>query len=126
MQIASTQGVYFPNGFPQVAGARRQSSIVMRTSDPRHMTPAGMPASSSQIEESSSGNFAATLQKALRSIENMEGASKSLTRRAAYEPDTVELHTVLLAAQKSRFVLNLTKALTDSVSRTFRELSSLR
>ncbi|HNE24497.1 MAG TPA: flagellar hook-basal body complex protein FliE, partial [Leptospiraceae bacterium] len=43
-----------------------------------------------------------------------------------YDPDSVEVHDVMIAAEKSRFALTLTKTVADGLVRTFRELTQPR
>ncbi len=128
MEIYSTRGVGFPNGQPRLwHGEGRESiasraNINMRSTDPRHMSPATRPADADRVTE----GFAAALGEALRRVEQQGQQSEQLTRRAIYEPDSVDVHEVMIAAQKSSFALNLTKSLADGFVRTFRELTNPR
>ncbi|MBX7057520.1 MAG: flagellar hook-basal body complex protein FliE [Leptospirales bacterium] len=128
MEIYSTRGVGFPNGQPRlwhnegrepIAG---RANIPMHVSNDRHMTPGTRPADSERVTE----GFAAALGEALRRVEDLSVRSDELTRRSIYEPDSVDVHEVMLAFQKSAFALNLTKSLADGFVRTFRDLTNPR
>lgn len=124
MEIYSTKGVNFPNGLPKLMGAQSHTSLAMRKTHPLHMLPEHQ---LDQTEKTSAKeSFASLLESTIQGIEKADAHSKKLSMQAVYDPDSVEAHQVLLAAEKSRFVLNFTKVLADGVIRTFRELSSPR
>ena len=111
---------------PKVTGVKipKTSPLTMQRSDPLHMLPANTPKVETKIEGTNS--FGSLLQKALGQVEKIDAHAKTLTNKAVYDPDAVEAHEILIAAEKSRFTLNLTKSLADSFVRTFRELTSPR
>ncbi|WP_425435257.1 flagellar hook-basal body complex protein FliE [Leptonema illini] len=78
--------------------------------DPEHMTT----------------TFAQALNEALGNVEGLSKKSEDLTTKAIYDPDSVEAHEVIIASQKARFALNLTKTIADGAVRTFRELTNPR
>ena len=71
-------------------------------------------------------NFSDALTQALGQVEQLNTRSKELTRQSIYDPDSVEVHDVMIAAQKSKFALNLTKTVADGFVRTIRELTAGR
>jgi flagellar hook-basal body complex protein FliE len=66
------------------------------------------------------------LSRALEDVESVDSRSRDLTTKAIYDPDSVEVHDVMIAAEKSRFALTLTKTVADGLVRTFRELTQPR
>ena len=71
-------------------------------------------------------NFSNALTEALGQVEQLDQRSNELTRKSIYDPDSVEVHDVMIAAQKSRFALTLTKTVADGLVRTIRELTAGR
>ncbi len=110
-------------GKPNVFGASRVSAPVdMRVANDRHMKP-GAP---DPHPEGAAGTFASALKDALSGVESLDNRSHNLAIQAVVDPDSVDTHQVVLAAEKARFALNLTKTVTDGFIRSFKELSSLR
>lgn len=132
MEIHSTKGIQFNNHQPQVMGVESRANFSMRKTHQLHMQPARSQSSGLQSTDASHkgtnavSGFAQVLQNALQQVEARDSTAKKLTARAVYEPDSVELHQVLLAAEKARFTLNFTKTMTDSLVRGFRELTAPR
>ena len=122
MDILSTKGVSFPNAFPKVVGSQERVDLPMRVNDARHMQPVAGPANPERVTE----GFAAALGEALGRVESLDVRSQKLTARAVYEPDSVEAHEVVLAAEKARFALNLTKTVTDGLIRGYQSLTNPR
>ncbi|MCB1147818.1 MAG: flagellar hook-basal body complex protein FliE, partial [Leptospiraceae bacterium] len=76
--------------------------------------------------ESASENFASVFEKALEKVNGQQITAENLTQQMISEPDSVEAHTVMIAAEKARISLTFTKSLADLAIRTYRELSNLR
>ncbi len=110
---------------PKVIGARRYSDFTMQSSHPLHMVPAQQ-ANNAIGKTSSTQNFGELLQGLIQGVEKIDNTSKKLTTQSVYDPNSVEVHKVLLAAEKARFTLNFTKAISDGMIRAFKELSSPR
>jgi flagellar hook-basal body complex protein FliE len=122
MDIFSTKGVSFPNAFPKVIGSQVRVDLPMNTTDPRHMQPGTAPASADRVTE----GFAAALGQALGRVEKLDVHSQQMTAKSVYEPDSVEAHDVVLAAEKARFALNLTKTVSDGLIRGYQQLTNPR
>lgn len=125
MNIYSERGVSL-NGFPQMnqnrPGIQGRANLSMNVTSARHMQPTTRPADADRVTE----GFAAALGEALDRVERLNRDSRELTRKAIYEPDSVELHEVMIASQKSSYALNLTKSLSDGFVRAFRDLTNPR
>ncbi len=128
MEVFSTRGVGFPNGQPRLFGSEGRESIQSRANvdlsvtNPRHITPARQPADADRVTE----GFAAALGESLRRVEDLGQRSNELTKRAVFEPESVDIHEVMIASQKSSFALNLTKSLADGFVRAYRDLTNPR
>ena len=73
-----------------------------------------------------SQSFLGMLTGALGKVNNMQVKSDELTQKMIYEPESVEVHTVMIAAQKAEIALTMTKSFRDEAIRAFRELINLR
>jgi len=122
MQVLTTRGVQFPNGMPQVMGSRSYHGLRLATSSARHIRPAERPLNPERVTQ----GFAAALSSALANVEALDVRSQRLTAQAVYNPDSVNAHTLIIAGEKARFALNLTKSLADGVIRAYRELTTPR
>jgi flagellar hook-basal body complex protein FliE len=71
-------------------------------------------------------SFAETLKKSLEKVNDLEVGSEELTQKLVYDPNSVDVHEVMIAAEKARMAITLTKTITDGVIRAYRELSNLR
>lgn len=122
MEIVNMRGVNFSGSMPYVTGAESLQRIPMKTSSQRHMISASVPVQS----DNAAGGFASALADALGGVERLDNNSKKLNARAVYEPDSVNVHEVVIAAEKARLALNLTKTLSDGLVRAYKELTAGR
>ncbi len=108
-------------GFP-TPGVPRKRPMDLTVNHEKHIQFGQPAANPDRVGE----DFASALNRALGDVESLDQQSRDLTSRAVYDPDSVEVHTVMIAAEKARFAINLTKTLADNVVRTFRDLSNPR
>lgn len=73
-----------------------------------------------------STSFADSLMKALGKVNNLQTDSEDLNQKMIYEPESVDIHTVMIATQKAEVALNFTKSVRDEAIRAYRELINLR
>jgi flagellar hook-basal body complex protein FliE len=78
------------------------------------------------VSDDAAGGFAAALNSAIGTVNNLQVESEDLSRRMITEPESVNIHTVMIAAQKAEVALSFTRAVRDEVVRTVRELMNLR
>jgi len=76
--------------------------------------------------DDAAGTFADALSRAIGTVNNLQVESEDLSRRMITEPESVNIHTVMIAAQKAEVALSFTRAIRDEVVRTVRELMNLR
>ena len=104
---------------PQVMGRRSYEKAGLNVDNSRHITRGKPPLNPERVTE----GFAAALNSALGKVEALDVRSQKLTTQAIYDPNSVEAHQVIVAAEKARFALNLTKTLADGFIRGYRELT---
>ncbi len=97
--------------------------IAMRTTHPLHND--GQVASE-RARDDVTGSFADSLMKALGKVNDLQGASDELTQQMIYAPESVSIHSVMIAAQKAEIALSFTRAVRDEAVRAYRELINLR
>jgi flagellar hook-basal body complex protein FliE len=73
-----------------------------------------------------STSFADSLMKALGKVNDMQTDSEDLMQKMMFQPESVDIHTVMIAAQKAEVSLSFTKAVRDEAIRAYRELINLR
>ncbi len=73
-----------------------------------------------------STSFADSLMKALGKVNNLQVNSEDLTEKMIHSPESVDIHTVMIATQKAEVALSFTKAVRDEAIRAYRELINLR
>lgn len=126
MEIQSSQrGMQFASGMPQFLPSARVPSpdSGLKVSDPRHFQLDTNPAA---VAANPGKGFSEFLTEAVNHVETADAKSRDLTAKSIFDPDSVEVHEVMIAAEKGRFALNLTKTVADGLVRTFRELTSPR
>ncbi len=73
-----------------------------------------------------STSFADALTKALGKVNDLQSNSEELAQKMMYEPESVDIHSVMIAAQKAEVAMTFTKAVRDEAIRAYRELINLR
>ncbi|TGN19062.1 flagellar hook-basal body complex protein FliE [Leptospira idonii] len=72
------------------------------------------------------GTFADALKKAFEQVNDQQVEADELTQKIVFDPNSVELHEVMIAAEKARISLTFAKTMSDGFIRAYRELSQLR
>lgn len=105
--------------------ARRQigQEVAMNGTDPLHYS--DRPQRETESDDVST-SFADVLTRALNRVNNLEIESNDLQQQMIHEPESVNIHTVMLAASKAEMALTFTKSIRDEAVRSFRELMNLR
>jgi len=76
--------------------------------------------------ENISESFADVLKKSLEKVNDTQVYADDLTQKMIYNPNSVEAHEVMIAAEKARISLTFTKTVVDGIIRAYKELSNLR
>lgn len=72
------------------------------------------------------GSFAEALTKSLEDVNTLQVEADELTQKIVFDPNSVDVHEVMIAAEKARMSLTFTKTLADGFVRAYRELTNLR
>jgi len=97
-------------------------NVMMKTSDPRHY--GNRPVK--ELDDDVTGSFDTALKNAVQKVNNLQVDADSMTTKMIYEPESVDIHNVMVAQQKAEVSLNLAKAVRDEAIRAYRELINLR
>jgi flagellar hook-basal body complex protein FliE len=100
--------------------------IKMKTSHPLHYTGLKEEQKVDRSADDVSGSFADALMKAIGGVNNLLAESDVLSQKSINEPESVDIHTVMIAAQKAEIALNFTKSVRDEAIRSYRDLMNLR
>lgn len=103
-------------------GVDNGSIIKLRTTNPLHF---GEKRERKRNDDVST-SFAELLKGTINKVNNLQIDSERLTQKMIYKPESVDIHTVMIAAQKADIALSFTKAVRDEAIRAFRELINLR
>jgi len=96
--------------------------VNVNQSDSRHYKDISMPAPNDNI----AGSFGDVFNKALEKVNEEQIHADELTQQMAIDPDSVDVHEVMIAAEKARLSITFTKTIADGVVRAYKELTSLR
>ena len=97
--------------------------VKMFTTDPMHYSG---DAPVRRASDDVSGSFADMLNGALAKTNDLQVDAEGLMRRMVTEPESVDIHQVMIATQKAEIALGLTKAVRDGALNAYRELMNLR
>lgn len=103
-------------------GIGKGSAVSMKTTNPLHFTDAPKVGADDDVAKSFSEMLAETVGK----TNDLQVESEGLTRKMIYQPESVDIHTVMIAQQKAEVALTFTKAVRDEAIRSYRELMNLR
>lgn len=96
--------------------------VSVQTTDDRHYVTPTPKESPDNLAES----FADVFKKTVEKVNDLDINSNELTQKMIYDPNSVDAHEVMIAAEKARIAISLTKTIADGVIRAYRELSTLR
>ncbi|HOP61865.1 MAG TPA: flagellar hook-basal body complex protein FliE [Spirochaetota bacterium] len=97
--------------------------VRMFTTDPLHYSGEAPRRRSS---DDVSGSFADMLNSAVTKTNDLQVDSEALMKKMVTEPESVDIHQVMIASQKAELALGLTKAVRDGALNAYRELMNLR
>jgi flagellar hook-basal body complex protein FliE len=72
------------------------------------------------------GTFANAMKKAFEQVNDQQVEADEMTQKIVFDPNSVELHEVMIAAEKARISLTFAKTMSDGFIRAYRELTQLR
>ena len=97
--------------------------VPMKTSRNRHINDVEM---SKHKGDNISEGFKDVFFKAIGNVNSLEQKANELTTRMATDPDSVEIHDVMIAASQAEMAVAFTKAVADRVIRAYKEITSVR
>jgi flagellar hook-basal body complex protein FliE len=96
--------------------------VKLTTSNPLHFS--DRPAT--PRDDDVAGSFSEALAKALGKVNDLQVDAEELEQRMIHSPESVDIHTVMIAMQKAEIAMTLAKSVRDEAIRTYRELMNLR
>ncbi len=96
--------------------------VTMNATHPLHYRDERRTAESDDV----AGSFADALNRAISRVNDLQVDSQDLTNRMIHEPESVNVHSVMIAAQKAEIALTFARSIRDEAIRTYRELMNLR
>ncbi len=96
--------------------------VKLNVTDKRHYTGD----TAKKIDDDVSTSFKDMLSSAVGKVNNLQVQANGLTQKMIYEPESVDIHTVMIATQKAEIALSFTKSVRDEAIRAYRELINLR
>jgi len=97
--------------------------VKLNTTDPRHFS--GQ-AKIVREKDDVSGSFADLLNGVISKTNDLQIDAEQLTQQMIVNPKSVDIHQVMIAAQKAEIAIGLTKAVRDAAINAYRELINLR
>ncbi len=97
--------------------------VNMRTANPLHFQEKAGPA---READDVAGSFIDMLKGAIGKVNDLQVQSDELAQKMVYQPESVDIHQVMIAGQKAEISLSFAKAIRDEAIRTYRELMNLR
>lgn len=97
--------------------------VKMFTTDPLHYTGE---APLKRTSDDVSGSFADMLNSAMAKTNDLQVDAEGLMKKMVTEPESVDIHQVMIATQKAEIALGVTKAVRDGALNAYRELMNLR
>ncbi|MBN1532249.1 MAG: flagellar hook-basal body complex protein FliE [Spirochaetes bacterium] len=107
----------------RVSARQTGHEVTMNTTNPLHYGDRQRPSSDAGDISTS---FSDVLRTAINRVNDLEVDSQNLSQQMITEPESVDIHSVMIAAQKAEIALSFTRAVRDEAVRAFRELMNLR
>ena len=106
--------------FDQVSGHR----ITLETSDPKHFS--GRFNAATARPEKENPTFADKMFEALNGVNKLQQDVNDLSLKMVTDPDSIDVHDITIAIEKSNAALAITKAVVDKAIQAYREILSFR
>lgn len=78
------------------------------------------------VNDDVTGSFKGMLMETIGKVNNLQVDSNELYQQMIYEPESVDIHQVMIAQQKAETSLAMTKAVRDGAIQAYKELTNLR
>ncbi|MDA3901137.1 MAG: flagellar hook-basal body complex protein FliE [Spirochaetes bacterium] len=98
------------------------NSVSLKISDSLHFDDT----KKEKLNDDATGSFKDMLVETIGKVNNLQVQSDELYQRMIYEPESVDIHQVMIAQQKAEIAISFTKAIRDEAIKSYRELTNLR
>ncbi len=71
-------------------------------------------------------SFGSVFNNALKKVNDLQVESDTMTKKMIVAPDEVNIHDVMIAAQKAKMSLEFVKAIRDKVVRAYQDIMNMR
>jgi flagellar hook-basal body complex protein FliE len=122
MEISSISQMSGFSNIKSIGADAKGSNVVLKTSNPLHFTGNASPVQNDDVVSS----FGDMLSEMIGKTNNLQVESEGLTKKMIYEPESVDIHSVMIAQQKAEVAMTFTKSVRDEALRAYRELMNLR
>ena len=100
-------------------------AITMRATNSKHFGIVNKPVMSDG-RNTFIGEFGDMLNKQVGEVNALQLSSDELTQKLAVTPDEVNIHEVMIAAEKAQLAINFTKTIRDKLVNAYQTLVNLR
>ena len=76
--------------------------------------------------DDATSSFAKLLMGTVNKVNNLQVDSETATQQMITRPESIDIHTVMLAQQKADLALSFTKAVRDEAVRAYRDIINMR
>ena len=98
------------------------NKVSVKATDERHFTEKPV----QNLNDDVSTSFKDMFNNAISKVNNLQIEADDLREQMIYEPESVDIHTVQIAAQKAEISLMFVKTIRDQAVQAYREMINLR
>ena len=98
------------------------SRVEMKTTNPLHFSDKVNAPADDDVAKS----FSDMVSEMVGKTNDLQVESEGLTKKMIYQPESVDVHSVMIAQQKAEVALTFTKAVRDEAIKAYREIMNLR
>lgn len=99
--------------------------VNLKTTDPLHFDGNGKAAIQRESDDVS-GSFADALKKSLDKVNDLQVDAEDLSEKMIFQPESVDVHQVMIATQKAEMSLTFAKTIRDEALKAYRDLINMR
>jgi flagellar hook-basal body complex protein FliE len=98
--------------------------VNLNTSHPLHFN--GKSENAASDKEDVASSFADMLKGVIGKTNDLQVESSNLMQKMVYQPESVDIHNVMITAQKAEIALTFARSVRDEALKGYRELMNLR
>ncbi len=100
--------------------------VNLNTSHPLHFNGKSGLAGDASEKDDVASSFSEMLKGAIGKTNNLQVESSNLMQKMIYQPESVDIHNVMITAQKAEIALTFARSVRDEAIKGYRELMNLR